>query len=49
VVDPAVKDYHYTFSIRNESLQEIIALIEKITPVEAVQEGSVIMFRSSKK
>lgn len=49
VLDPTVKDFHYTFSIRNESLQDIIELIEKITPVEAVQEGSVITFRSRKK
>ncbi|HRV89576.1 MAG TPA: FecR domain-containing protein [Prolixibacteraceae bacterium] len=48
VVDPGVKEYHYTFSISKESLQEIIALIEKITPVKAVQEGNVITFGPKK-
>jgi transmembrane sensor len=40
-----VKLYHYTFSIKNEPLQEIISLIEKITPVKAEQNGSVITFK----
>jgi transmembrane sensor len=45
VISDAVKNYHYTFTIKNEPLQEIIGLIEKITPVQAVQNGSVITFK----
>jgi ferric-dicitrate binding protein FerR (iron transport regulator) len=48
VVDDEVRHYHYTFTIKNESLQEVIALIEKITPVRAEQTGSVIVFRQDK-
>lgn len=48
VVNDEVKEFLYTFTIRNESLQDIIALIEKITPVEAIQEGNVITFRKGK-
>jgi transmembrane sensor len=40
-----VKPYHYTFTIKNEPLQEIISLIEKITPVKAEQNGTVITFK----
>jgi hypothetical protein len=49
VVDETVRHYHYTFTIKNESLQDVIALIEKITPVRAEQTGSVIIFRPDKK
>ncbi len=49
VVDENVRHYHYTFTIKNESLQDVIALIEKITPVRAEQTGSVIIFRPDKK
>ncbi len=49
VVSPEVKDFHYTFTIKSESLPEIIALIEKITPVKAIQEGNIITFRSGRK
>jgi ferric-dicitrate binding protein FerR (iron transport regulator) len=48
VVDENVMHYHYTFTIKNESLQDVIALIEKITPVKAEQTGSVIIFRPDK-
>jgi len=44
VVSDEVKNYHYTFTVKNEPLNEIIGLIEKITPVKAVQEGAVINF-----
>jgi len=49
MVSDDVKHYHYTFTIKNEPLQEIIGLIEKITPVKAEQNGSVITFKSDKK
>jgi len=39
-----IKDYRYTFTIKNEPLDEIIQLMEKITPVKAIQEDDVIVF-----
>jgi transmembrane sensor len=49
VISDEVKHYHYTFTIKNEPLQEIIGLIEKITPVKAVQNGAVITFKPDNK
>ncbi len=43
-----VKDFRYTFTIKNESLEEIIRLMEKITPVKAIQQENVIIFRLDK-
>ena len=42
--DEDIKDFHYTFTIKNEPLSEIILLMEKITPVKAVQKEDVIIF-----
>lgn len=47
-VDPLVKDLPFTFSIENESLAEVIHLIERISPVKAQQEGNVIKFKYMK-
>lgn len=44
-----VKDFHYTFTIKNESLDEIIKLMERITPVKAVQKQDTISFKLDKK
>lgn len=44
-----VKHFRYTFTITNEPLDEIIRLMEKITPVIAVQTDEVIVFRADKK
>lgn len=44
-IDADVKDYHYTFTIKNETLDEIIQLMEKITPIKAVQKGNIITFK----
>ena len=41
-VDPAIKDVPFTFSIENESLPEILDLLAKIAPVQAVQQGDTI-------
>ncbi len=49
IVDEKVKQYHYTFTIKNEPLQEILALIEKITPVKAEQSGMVITLKQDMK
>jgi ferric-dicitrate binding protein FerR (iron transport regulator) len=40
-----IKDYRYTFTIKNEPLDEIINLMEKITPVKAIQKDDVIVFQ----
>ncbi len=41
-------NFHYTFTIKNEPLSDIIQLMEKITPVKAVQKGDIITFRMDK-
>lgn len=40
-----VKDFRYTFTIKNEPLDEIIQLMEKITPVKAIQKDDIIVFQ----
>ncbi|WP_430972339.1 FecR family protein [Sunxiuqinia rutila] len=44
-VDPVVKDIPYTFSIEGESLSEVLRLIERVSPVKAIQEGTVIKLK----
>ncbi|MCG6188626.1 FecR family protein [Maribellus maritimus] len=39
-----ISEFHYTFTIKNEPLSEIIQLMEKITPVKAVQKEDIIVF-----
>ncbi len=41
-IDPATKDIPLTFSIENESLPEILRLLEKIASIHAVQQGDTI-------
>lgn len=48
-ISDEVKHFRYTFTITNEPLDEIIRLMEKITPVIAVQTEEVIIFRANKK
>ncbi len=48
LVNPSVKNYRYTFTIKNEPLDEIIGLMEKITPVKAIQKNVVIEFQPDK-
>lgn len=43
-VDEEVRDLRYTFTIKGESLDKIIRLMERITPVKAHQEDEVIVF-----
>ena len=45
VVDKSAADYHFTFTIKNEPLDEIIRLMEKIAPVKAVQNDTIITFK----
>ncbi|MBC8004452.1 MAG: FecR family protein [Verrucomicrobia bacterium] len=42
VVDSSIKDLPYTFTIKNENLNSILSLMEKITPVDVVQHDNVI-------
>jgi ferric-dicitrate binding protein FerR (iron transport regulator) len=49
VLEDGLKDFHYTFTIKNESLDEIIQLMEKITPVKAIQNNEIITFKLDKK
>jgi len=48
LVDDAIKNLPYTFTIKNEELSSILSLMEKITPVDAIQRGNVIELRHNK-
>jgi ferric-dicitrate binding protein FerR (iron transport regulator) len=47
-IDSAVKDFKYTFTIKNEPLHEILHLMEKITPVIIKQKGEIISIKVDK-
>lgn len=47
-VDDAIKDLPYTFTIKNEDLHSILRLMEKITPVDVVQDGNIIALKYNK-
>ncbi len=49
IVDEAIKRLPYTFTIKNENLNTILSLMEKITPVEVVQRENLIELKSTKK
>jgi len=42
VIDDAIKNLPFTFTIKNENLSDILSLMEKITPIDAIQHGNVI-------
>lgn len=44
----ALKGYHFTFTIKNEPLDEIIHIMEKIAPIKAEQKKEVIVFKIDK-
>ncbi|WP_159520678.1 FecR family protein [Sunxiuqinia indica] len=46
-VDEDVKKLQYTYTIKNESLFDILKLMETITPIEAIQEGDVIRIKKN--
>lgn len=48
LVDERIKNLPYTFTIKNENLSNILSLIERITPVDAVQLENVIELRYNK-
>ena len=43
--EDALKDFHFTFTIKNEPLDEIIEIMEKIAPIETYQRKNVIVFK----
>lgn len=47
-VEESIKNLPYTFTIKNEDLSSILGLMEKITPVVAVQKGNIIELKSNK-
>ena len=49
VVDDQLKNLPFTFTIKNENLSSILSLIEKITPVDAIQHDNVIELKYHKK
>ena len=48
-VDDEVRELRYTFTIKNESLDQVIHLMERITPVKATQSDEIIRFKKDKK
>ncbi len=40
-----LKDFPFTFTIKNEPLDEIIRIMEKIAPIKTKQEENVIVFQ----
>ena len=48
VVDEAIKNLPYTFTIKNEDLHSVLRLMEKITPIDAVQKGNIIELKYNK-
>ncbi|MDP2336401.1 MAG: FecR family protein [Bacteroidota bacterium] len=48
VVDDAIKNLPFTFTIKNENLNHILSLMEKITPVDAIQHGNAIELKYNK-
>ncbi len=47
-VDEAIKNMPYTFTIKNEDLSSVLSLMEKITPVSAIQDKNVIKLKHNK-
>ena len=47
-VDDAIKSMPYTFTIKNEDLSSVLRLMEKITPVIAIQDKNVIKLKHNK-
>lgn len=47
-VDDAIKNMPYTFTIKNEDLSSVLSLMEKITPVIAIQDKNIIKLKHNK-
>ena len=48
MVDRAIRHLPYTFTIKNENLNTILSLMEKITPLDAIQHGNIIELKYNK-
>jgi len=48
IVDDAIKNLPYTFTIKNEDLSSVLSLMEKITPVDVIQRGNLIELKYNK-
>lgn len=48
MVEDAIKNMPYTFTIKNENLNAILSLMEKITPIDARQKGNIIELKYNK-
>ncbi len=48
IIGDDVKNIHYTFTINNESIDEIIKLMEGISPIKAIQKNDTILFKLDK-
>ncbi|MGE5395032.1 MAG: FecR family protein [Candidatus Saccharibacteria bacterium] len=48
IVDDAIKNLPYTFTIKNEDLHSVLRLMERITPVDAIQKGNIIELKYNK-
>jgi len=49
IVDEAIQKMPFTFTIKNENLGSVLELMEKITPIVAIQRGNVIELKHNKK
>lgn len=49
LVDDEIKNLPFTFTIKNENLNNILSLMEKITPVDVIQRGNVIELKYNNK
>jgi len=47
--DESLKDFHFSFTIENESLDEIIYVMKKIAPIKAIQKDDIIEFKLDEK
>tara|TARA_R110002050_G_scaffold116333_1_gene232710 strand:+ start:2486 stop:3478 length:993 start_codon:yes stop_codon:yes gene_type:complete len=47
-LDDEVKRLRYTYTIKNETLSDILRLMETITPIDVIQEGEVISLKYNK-
>lgn len=48
IVDDNIKNLPYTFTIKNEDLHTVLRMMERITPVDAVQKGNIIELKYNK-
>lgn len=48
VVDEAIRNLPFTFTIKNENLNNILSLMETITPIEVIQHDNVIELKPGK-